>query len=73
MALIMKGVNYEYVKEDLSNKSELLLSSNPVHKKVTLLIHNGKPICESLVIMQYVDDLFTGTGIPYILHADPVG
>ena len=69
MALNMKGVSrYEYVDEDPSNKSELLLKSNPVHKKVPVLIHNGKPICESLVILQYVDELFAGRSI---LPTDP--
>ncbi|XP_048425674.1 probable glutathione S-transferase [Pyrus x bretschneideri] len=58
IALAEKGIEYQYKDEDLRNKSPLLLQMNPVHKKIPVLIHNGKPVCESLVALQYIDEVW---------------
>ncbi|PON67462.1 S-crystallin [Parasponia andersonii] len=70
VALNLKHIQYEFLEETIGTKSELLLKSNPVHKKIPVLIHAGKPICESLIIVQYIDEVWTSSG-PSILSSDP--
>ncbi|KAH7834128.1 hypothetical protein Vadar_012951 [Vaccinium darrowii] len=69
IALNLKSIEYEFFQEKFGSKSELLLKSNPVRKQIPVLIHDDKPICESLVIVQYIDNLWTSG--PSILPSDP--
>ncbi|KAJ6898112.1 glutathione S-transferase U17-like [Populus alba x Populus x berolinensis] len=69
IALNIKSEGYEFLEETLGSKSQLLLESNPVHKKIPVLIHDGKPICESLVIVEYIDEVWSSG--PPILPSDP--
>ncbi|KAG5522123.1 hypothetical protein RHGRI_034348 [Rhododendron griersonianum] len=69
IALNLKHVDYEFLEQTFGSKSELLLKSNPVYKKIPVMIHGGKPICESLIIVQYIDEVWTDG--PGILPSDP--
>ncbi|KAK4370266.1 hypothetical protein RND71_009741 [Anisodus tanguticus] len=58
IALALKGIEYEAREENLFDKSTLLLEMNSVHKKILVLIHNGNSICESLIILEYIDQVW---------------
>ncbi|KAL5580510.1 hypothetical protein UlMin_012952 [Ulmus minor] len=69
IALAEKGIKYEEKDENLVEKSSLLLEMNPVHKSIPVLVHNGKPICESLNILQYIDEVWNENSP--LLPSDP--
>ncbi|TKY58779.1 Glutathione S-transferase U17 [Spatholobus suberectus] len=69
VALNIKSVEYEFLEERLEAKSQLLLQSNPIFNKIPVLIHRDKPLSESLIIVQYVDEVWSSASP--ILPSDP--
>ncbi|KAG6732557.1 hypothetical protein I3842_01G183800 [Carya illinoinensis] len=58
-ALKLKGVVYD----------SRLLELNPVHKKVPVLVHDGKVMAESFILLEYIDE--TWKQDPLLLPQDP--
>lgn len=71
IALKIKAVSYEDVIVDTRKKSELLLQSNPIYKKIPVLLHAGRAICESPIIIEYIDAIWSAPDSPSILPLDP--
>uniref|UniRef100_A0A0D9XLT1 glutathione transferase n=1 Tax=Leersia perrieri TaxID=77586 RepID=A0A0D9XLT1_9ORYZ len=69
VVLNLKSIPYEYIEENLGDKSDLLLTSNPVHKSVPVLLHDGRPVNESQIIIQYIDELWPDR--QSVLPSDP--
>ncbi|KAG4983796.1 hypothetical protein AAZX31_10G182400 [Glycine max] len=66
--LKLKDIPYQNIEEDRYNKSLQLLEYNPVYKKTPVLVHNGKPLCESMLIVEYIDEIWSHNSL---LPADP--
>jgi glutathione S-transferase len=49
--------------------SHSMIFSEQVHKKIPVLIHDGKPVCESLIIVQYIDEVWSDKAP--LLPSDP--
>lgn len=52
-----KGINLEYIDEDLTKKSRQLLKNNPLGKIPTLVLDDHSSLCDSPVICEYFDTL----------------
>lgn len=59
IALLEKGVKFETIPVDFTNKPQLLLETNPIWEKVPVLIQDDKKVvAESPIILEYLEDLF---------------
>jgi glutathione S-transferase len=57
-----KNVSFETIEEDLKNKSKELLALHP-EGRVPVMIHNGQVIYESSIMVEYIDEAFSGISL----------
>ncbi len=57
IALLEKGVKFEYIEQDPYDKTQEWLSINP-RGLVPVIVHNGKSVYESSICIEYVDEAF---------------
>lgn len=69
IALNLKSIEYEFLQDPYGSNRSLLHENNPIYKKIPVLFHNQRPICESMVIVQYIEDVWP-TG-PSLFPPDP--
>lgn len=69
IALNLKSIKYEFLQDPYGSNRSLLHENNPIYKKIPVLVHNQRPICESMVIVQYIEDVWP-TG-PSLFPTDP--
>ncbi|KAL1563144.1 glutathione transferase [Salvia divinorum] len=55
----LKGIEFEYIEEDIFNRSPLLSHLNPITGKVPVLVHDGKSLPESSIILEYLDEIWS--------------
>ncbi|CAM6104992.1 unnamed protein product [Calypogeia fissa] len=65
IALEEKGIAYTPIDVNLANRPQGLLDANPIYKKIPTIVHNGKPVAESLIIMEYLEDEWS-TQVPLL-------
>jgi glutathione S-transferase len=69
LALLEKGLDCEHVEIDFKNKPARFLAVSP-YGKVPALSHDGNTIYESLIINEYLDEVFPE---PRLMPAGPIG
>jgi glutathione S-transferase len=69
IALAVKGVEHELVELDITKKPypDWFMALSP-NGKVPTLVHDGRPLYESEVVSEYIDEVFNG---PALLPTDP--
>ncbi|KAG5571070.1 hypothetical protein H5410_060836 [Solanum commersonii] len=66
ITLKIKSIESEFIQQNMLPKVSFSLNPTLFYKKIPVLIHDEKPICESLVILHYIDDAWlSGPSILY--------